>query len=153
MKCLHTYVKETTALNAGIMDTDLYMHANILSHTTKRTHYWPRLVLEKAALSADGTDTDVYMHTTCTHIQQNCHNTDQGACTQVLEKAALSAGITDIDSRLPRSIMWVNPGEVKFTQYAVGEMPEQKCLVYSSSGTRLRIYIYIYIYIYKHTHT
>lgn len=50
----------------------------------------------------------------------------------ILEGAALNAGITDIAHRLPRAVMWINPGEVKFTQYAVGELSEQKSIVYSA---------------------
>ena len=50
----------------------------------------------------------------------------------VLENAAINAGITDIAQRLPRAVMWINPGEVKFTQYAVGELSEQKSIVYST---------------------
>mmetsp|Transcript_52078 Transcript_52078/g.129728 ORF Transcript_52078/g.129728 Transcript_52078/m.129728 type:complete len:217 (-) Transcript_52078:260-910(-) len=50
----------------------------------------------------------------------------------VLENAAINAGIPDIEHRLPRAVMWVNPGEVKFTQFAVGDLSEQKSIVYST---------------------
>mmetsp|Transcript_9534 Transcript_9534/g.23660 ORF Transcript_9534/g.23660 Transcript_9534/m.23660 type:complete len:218 (+) Transcript_9534:145-798(+) len=52
----------------------------------------------------------------------------------VLENAAINAGIPDLEMRLPRSIMWINPGEVRFTQYAVGELSEQKSMVYGNDG-------------------
>lgn len=58
---------------------------------------------------------------------------------QILENAAINAGIQDIEHRLPRSIMWVNPGEVKFTQYAVGELSELKSTVLKTAGEPLSL--------------
>lgn len=65
---------------------------------------------------------------------------DSDVCwRQILENAAINAGIQDIEHRLPRSIMWVNPGEVKFTQYAVGELSELKSTVLKTAGELLSL--------------